>query len=141
MKSLLSLSQHCICTIFYSLIQQHFDYCSVVCGNCNKTPAAKLQKLQNLSARISILTYSGHDTSAGCLIEGLGWENLETQRQIQKSIMVYKSTNGLASKYLCSKFAEPSCASGYSLRDTTGKLAVSFPRTNYIKNRLAILVQ
>ena len=103
-----------------------------MCGNCNKTLAAKLQKWQNRSARI--LTFSGHDTSADCLIEGPGWENLETQRQIQKSIMVYKSTNGLASKYLCSKFAEPSCASGYSLRDTTGKLAVSFPPTNYIKN-------
>ena len=69
-----------------------------------------------------------------CLLEGLGWENLETQRQIQKSIMVYKSVNGLAPEYLCSKFSERSCALGYSLRDTTGKLAVPFPRTNYLKN-------
>ena len=51
-----------------------------------------------------------------------------------KSIMVYKSVNGLAPEYLCSKFSEHSCASGYSLRDTTGKLAVPFPRTNYLKN-------
>ena len=54
--------------------------------------------------------------------------------QIQKSIMVYKSINGLAPEYLCSKFGERSCVSGYSLRDTTGKLAVPIPCTNYLKN-------
>ena len=48
--------------------------------------------------------------------------------------MVYKSINGLAPEYLCSKFGERSCVSGYSLRDTTGKLAVPFPCTNYLKN-------
>ena len=57
-------------TIFYPLIQPHFDYCSVVWGKCNKTLAAKLQKLQNRSARI--LTFSSYDTNAGCLLEGLG---------------------------------------------------------------------
>ena len=119
-------------TIFYSLNQPHFDYWSVVWGNCNKTFAAKLQKLQNRSARI--LTFSSYDTNADCLLEGLGWKNLATQRQIQKSIMLYKSVNGLTPEYLCSKFSERSCASGYSLRDTTGKLAVPFPRTNYLKN-------
>ena len=48
--------------------------------------------------------------------------------------MAYKSVNGLAPGYLCSKFPKRSCASGYSLRDTTGKLAAPFPRTNYLKN-------
>ena len=101
-------------------------------GNCNKTLAAKLQKLQNRSARI--LTFSSYDTNADCLLEGLGWKNLETQWKIQKSVMVYKSVNGLAPEYLCSKFSERSCASVYSLRDTTGQLAVPIPRTNYLKN-------
>ena len=91
---------------------------SVVWRNCNKTLAAKLPKLQNRSARI--LTFSNYDTNADCLLEGLGWENLEAQRQIQKSVMVYKSVNGLAPENLCSKFSERSCGSGYSLRDTTG---------------------
>ena len=46
----------------------------------------------------------------------------------------YKSINGLAPEYLCSKFGERSRVSGYSLRDTTGKLAAPFPCTNYLKN-------
>ena len=37
-------------------LQPHFDYCSVVWGNCGKTLSSKLQKLQNRAARI--LTYS-----------------------------------------------------------------------------------
>jgi hypothetical protein len=39
-------------TIFHSLIQPHFDYRSVVWGNCNKTLTTKMQKLQNRSARV-----------------------------------------------------------------------------------------
>ncbi len=64
----------------------------------------------------------------------LDGKNLETQRQIHQAIMVYKSINGLAPEYLRSKFVDRSCVSGYSLRDTVGKLAVPFPRTNYLRN-------
>jgi hypothetical protein len=119
-------------TIFHSLIQPHFDYCSVVWGNCNKTLTTKLQKLQNRSARV--LTFSGYDTNADGLLQDLGWENLETQRQIHQAIIVYKSINTLAPEYLRSKFVDRSCVSGYSLRDTVGKLAVPFPRINYLRN-------
>jgi hypothetical protein len=91
-----------------------------------------MQKLQNRSARV--LTFSGYDTNADGLLQDLGWENLETQRQIHQAIMVYKSINGLAPEYLRSKFVDHSCVSGYSLRDTVGKLAVPFPRTNYLRN-------
>ena len=37
--------------IYNSLIQLHFDYCSVVWGNYGNTFGAKLQKLQNRAAR------------------------------------------------------------------------------------------
>ena len=37
----------CICN---ALVQPHFDYCSVVWGNFNKTLSTKLQKLQNRAA-------------------------------------------------------------------------------------------
>ena len=38
--------------IYNALVQPHFDYCSVVWGNCNKSLSIKLQKLQNRVARI-----------------------------------------------------------------------------------------
>ncbi len=91
-------------SVFSALIQPHFDYCSVVWGHCNKTLSDKLQKLQNRAARI--LTFSSYDTNAGLLFERLGWKRLESQRQIQEAVMVYKSLNGLVPTYLQSIFTD-----------------------------------
>ena len=38
--------------IYNALVQPHFDYCSVVWGNCNKSLPLKRQKLQNCATRI-----------------------------------------------------------------------------------------
>ena len=119
-------------SVFSALIQPHFDYCSVVWRHCNKTLSDKLQKLQNRAARI--LTFSSYDTNAGLLFERLGWKGLESQRQIQEAIMVYKSLNGLVPTYLQSIFTDRNNITQYELRDTVGKLAVPLPRTNYLKN-------
>ena len=70
----------------------------------------------------------------GLLFERLGWKRLESQRQIQEAIMVYKSLNGLVPTYLQSIFTDRSNITQYELRDTVGKLAVPLPRTNYLKN-------
>ena len=87
-------------TIYHGLVQSHFDYCSVVWGNCAKTLSDKLQRLQNRAVRV--LT----NTDANKLLKELGWDNLETRRQKLKAEMVYKSLNGLAPNYLSSKFIQ-----------------------------------
>ena len=51
--------------IYNALVRPHFDYCSVVWGNCNKILATKLPKLQNRAAQIltfSSLKYLGGKT-------------------------------------------------------------------------------
>ena len=93
-------------SVFNALIQPHFHYCSVVWGHCNKTLSYKLQKLQNRAARIR--AFSSSDTNAGLLFERLGWKRLESQRQIQEAVMVYKSLNGLVPTYLRSIFTDRS---------------------------------
>ena len=45
-------NQETLKTIYYSLVQPYFDYRDVVWGDCSKTRADKLQKLQNRAARI-----------------------------------------------------------------------------------------
>ena len=56
------------------------------------------------------------------------WGGLETQRQIQKAVMVDKSLNCLSPDYMCSKFIPPSdLFNSYNLRDSENKLAVPFP--------------
>ena len=118
--------------IYNCLVQPYFDYCSVIWDSCGSTRADKLQKLQNRAARV--LTSSSYDTNADYLFEILGWRNLASQRKIAKAIMVYKSVNGLAPDYLSEMFVDRSNITNYTLRDTTGKLAIPQPRTNYLKN-------
>ena len=71
------------------------------------------------------MTSSSYDTNADYLFEILGWKNLASQRKIAKAIMVYKSVNGLAPDYLSEIFVDRSNITNYTLRDATGKLAIS----------------
>ena len=84
--------------VYYGLVESPFDYCSTVLNNCSKTLHDKWQRLQNRAARI--LTNSSYDADASILLNDLGWQNLETQQQIQKAVMVYKSLNCLAPDYI-----------------------------------------
>lgn len=56
-----------------------------------------------------------------------------TQRDIQKALMVFQSLNGLAPEYLSSKFMCRSDAAPYTLLDFVNKLTI--PRTNCLRNR------
>ena len=53
--------------IYHGLVQSHFDYCSVVWGNCAKTLSDKLQRLQNRAVRV--LTHSSYDADANQLFK------------------------------------------------------------------------
>ena len=102
--------------IYHGLVQSHFDYCSVVWGNCTKTLSDKLQRLQNRAARV--LTHSSCDVDADQLFKELGWDNLETLRQKLKAEMVCKSLNGLTPNYLSLKFIQGSDVNtSHNLRD------------------------
>ena len=92
----------------------------------------RLQKLQNRAARI--LTSSSYDAEASYLLQQLGWKDLITQHQIQAALMLFKALNGLAPE-LSSMFTVHSrhSMSGCVLRDSTNKLNVPLPRTNYLK--------
>ena len=74
----------------------------------------------------------------GCiLLNDLGWQNLETQWQIQKAVIVYKSHFELPCTWLnvFMKFITRSdLFNSYKLRDSENKLAVPLPRTNYYRN-------
>ena len=115
--------------IYNALVQPHFDYCSIVWGNCGKMLSERVQKLQNRAARI--LTSSSYDADARFLLQ-LGWKDLITQHQIQVALMVFKALNDLAPDHSSSMFTERS-TSGYVLRDSTNKLNVPLPKTNYLK--------
>ena len=79
-----------------------------------------------------LLIGDSHIADARYLLQQLGWKDLITQRQIQVALMVFKALNDLAPDHLSSMFTERS-TSGYVLRDSTNKLNVPLPKTNYQK--------
>ena len=68
--------------IYQALIQSHFDYCNVVWGNYGKTLSNKLQKLPNRAMRV--LIFSNFDVDANSLLDKLGQDDLNQQRQFKK---------------------------------------------------------
>ena len=78
--------QSTLLNIYNSLVQSHFDYCSLVWGNCAKTLSNKLQKLQNL-----VITSSNYNLDVDSLFHKLSWKDLKSQRQIQNALMVFRS--------------------------------------------------
>ena len=127
------LTPNALHDVYYGLVHWHFDYCSMVWGNCGKPLRDKLQRLQNRAVRV--LANSNYHADASTLLNDLGWQNIET-RQIQKAVMVYKSLNYVASDYISSRFryTRSNLINSYNLRDSENKLAVLLPRTNYYRN-------
>ena len=78
--------QSTLLNIDNSLVQSHFDYCSLVWDNCGKTLSNKLQKLQNRAARL--ITSSNFDLDVDSLFHKLSWKDLrmKSQRQIQNAL-------------------------------------------------------
>ena len=117
-------------SISCSLVQPHFDYCNEVWGNCNKGLSDKLQKLQNRAARI--LMSAGYDSNLDDLFRALGWRKLCHQRLDKKSIMMYKTLNGMTPEYLRSSFVFRDNLN-YHSRNTENTLTLPQPRTDYLK--------
>ena len=114
-----------------SLVQPHFNYCSVVWGNCGSGLSEKLQKLQNRVA--GILMYASYDSNIDELFRALGWRKLKYQRLESAAVMMYKSLHGMTPEYLTSRFVFRNDITSYRLRNTENKLALPQPRTNYLK--------
>ena len=119
-------------TIYSSLVQPHFDYCSMVWGLCSKSLS---QKLQNRAARV--ITFSNYDRSTDELLRMVNWVKLDRQRLIDKSITMYKIVNRMAPDYLCSHFVFRSDTLAYNLRQSDFSLAIPQARTNYCKRSLS----
>ena len=91
--------------VYDSLVQPHFNYCSVVSGNCGNGLSEKLHKLQYRAARI--LMCANYDSNIDELFRALGWHKLKYQRLESAAVMMYKSLHGITPEYLSSRFVFP----------------------------------
>ena len=84
----LTNNQETLKTIYYSLVQPYFDYCDVVWGDCSKTRADKLQKLQNRAAWI--ITRADYSIRSSDVLNSLEWSNLEERRKRHLLVKMFK---------------------------------------------------
>ena len=123
------ISERTALQIYQALILPHFDYCSLVWGDCNLTLTDKLKKLQNRATRA--ITRSNYDSSASFLLNRLNWDDLITCRQKLKATLMFKTINGLTPAYLRNLFS--TCSTQYNLGDSEAKLELPMPCTNHGK--------
>ena len=74
--------------IYLSIIQPHFDYCFQIWGCLGKRLSDKLQKLRNRAFRI--ITCENYDICSEDILNRVGFSNLQTRREHQLAILMYK---------------------------------------------------
>ena len=85
-------------TIYKSIIQPHFDYCSQVWGCLGKVLSDKLQRLQNRAFRI--ITREGYETRSKDILNKVGFPDLKTRREQQLATLMYKIKHKMLPNYL-----------------------------------------
>ena len=76
---------------------------------------------------------ASYDSNLGDLFRALGWRRLYYQRLERKSLLMYKTFNGMTPDYLRSIFEYHDNVNAYRLRNTEEKLVLPQPRTYYLK--------
>jgi hypothetical protein len=85
-------------TVYKSLIQPHFDYCSQVWGCLGKVLSDKVQRLQNRAFRI--ITREGYETRSKDILIKARFSDLQTRREQQLATLMYKIKHKMLPNYL-----------------------------------------
>ena len=94
------LPRHACITLYCAMVLPLFDYCCSVWDSCGVGNKAYLDKLHRRAASI----IEGRIVEYADLPNTFSWPNLQKRRDYLKSILVFKSINGLAPAYLIGEF-------------------------------------
>ena len=122
-------------SLYNALILPHFDYCSIIWGNCGLVLKNKLQVLQNRAARI--ITNSPYEVRSYKILNKLGWDNLEMRRNKQKSTLMYNIVKSNAPISLKDLFVRSKELHEYDLRSSAVDLKLPLPHTEFLKRSLS----
>ena len=114
--------------LYKSLVQPHFDYCSVVWFGRFIEDIHKLNVLQKRCARIILSVNSL--TSSTVMFPKLGWKALQDRCDYFKTLLLFKTLNNLAPTYLCNKFKYVSEKHNVNTRQAAAGLLALPPCTN-----------
>ena len=103
---------------FNSYILPHFDYCSIIWGNCSKTALENLVKMQKRAARL--ILDKDYSTRSSELFAELGWMPLEDRINFKRATQVYNCLN-TADQGLNEMFQYNKNVHNHNTRGATGK--------------------
>ena len=120
-------------TLYNSMILPLFDYCSVVWCTTGKINLDYLDKLQLRAARIiEQRKLEPHEIKSV-----FSWSSLQSRRDFQVCILVFKCLHELAPNYLLNEFNQASTIHSYNTRNRD-KLRPPFAKTQKYKNSFRI---
>jgi hypothetical protein len=123
-------SQEELVTIYNSLVLPHFNYCSTIWNDNNKSHIDKLWKLQKRAALV--ITSSDYTIRSSQVFETLQWHPIKNLMDKRDLTMMFKVVKNIAPNYLTNMFRK--CDnSNYSLRSNNLKLSLPKPKTDFLK--------
>ena len=122
-------------SVYQSIVEPYFDYCSIVWDDISDHLTDKLQILQNRAARV--ITGADYRMHISELLSKLGWSSLKEKRNKQKALMMFKIMNGMTPPYLEDIFTRNIGRSVYNLRISRRDLALPAVKTDYCRNSFA----
>ena len=124
------VSQEELVKIYNSLVLPHFNYCSTIWNDNNKSHIDKLSKLQKRAARI--ITSSDYSIRSSQVFKTLEWHPIKKLMDKRDLTMMFKILKNMAPNYLTTMFRK--CDnSNYSLRSNNLKLSLPKPKTDFLK--------
>ena len=123
---------HTLESIYKSLVQPYFDYCSPLWDTCGKLLKDKLQRFQTRAARV--ILGANHDTHSVDLLNMFSWDTLENRRSGAKSVLMYKILNEHTAPGLRGSFVRREIdQTNYRLRNTATDLTLPKPKREFLK--------
>lgn len=116
--------------VYKGLIEPYHSYCTPVWDDIGSKLSDKLQKLRNRAATVKLARLMMLP-SCSSVLKKLEWNDLDTNRKMQITILMYKVVNSSTPTYLQDLISPR--VSHYRLRDSDGKLHIPKPRTDYLK--------
>ena len=118
---------HTLESVYKSLVQPYFDYCSPLWDTCGKLLRDKLQKFQSRAARI--VTGANYESRSADVLNSLLWDTLENRRSGAKSVLMYKILNDHTAPALRGSFVGREMdQTNYNLRNTATDLTLPKPK-------------
>ena len=95
-----SLTAEAAAQLIHSLVTSRLDYCNSLLTGCTQQIITKLQRVQNMAARIVVGRQSRSFESSRSLLQHLHWLPVAERIRYKVSIMTFKALNDLAPPYI-----------------------------------------